>query len=406
LSKKIDARSTGKDEFFTAKNELRKKMDDCQAVVDKCVKDKETISKQLGDQAAAEKEKRQELNSAKRKLAYQTEDEIDQAISEMEFRMMTGTMPLKEEKETLKQISELKKSKQKIREVKGLEAKVEGGGDLASKALPLKEQREVLNEKIREAKEEKKNYSAQYGKLMEMRNKQMQDMPDLFEKRGELSKEIGEKVKERNSLRDAFREKERAYNAYLAEQRAIRAERARAEREKRNAEWEERKKARELEKAEEQPFLTETTLIEQTIAWCKAQMPKEETAKTEEKKVTEYNNPEGAKILQKKNDREEEFYFAPTKRKGPKAGGGKKKATSNAIKHNVETFKLFDTLKLDAPITTDEIPALLEKLDSQLAGYMVKVEAWKKEREDIASGKKKPEPAAEEKAEEEEKTEE
>merc|ERR1719378_991062 len=125
---------------------------------------------------------------------------------------------------------------------------------------------------------------------MDLRKKQMGDMPELFEKREELNKKIGELIRQRNQIRDDFRAEEREYNAYLAEQRAIRAEKGRAEREKRQAEWEARKKERDAEKAEEQPFLAEITLIEQTIAWCKAQLPKEEEKK-EEQKTTSFNNP-------------------------------------------------------------------------------------------------------------------
>merc|ERR1712066_522547 len=109
------------------------------------------------------------------------------------------------------------------------------------------------------------------------------------------------------------------------------------------------------------------TLIEQTIAFCKSlSQPKESEAK-EEKKEIAHNNPEGTQILTKKEDREE-FYFVPTaKKKGKsKNKGGKAEGGAKPIKHNAETFRLFDQLKLDAPITTDDIPGLLEKLEAQL----------------------------------------
>eukprot|EP00971_Amphidinium_carterae_P047361 933129-Amphidinium_carterae.1 len=32
------------------------------------------------------------------------------------------------------------------------------------------------------------------------------------------------------------------------------------------------------------------------------------------------------------------------------------------IKHNIETFTLFDKLKIDPPMTTDDLPATLERL--------------------------------------------
>merc|ERR1719262_115022 len=88
----------------------------------------------------------------------------------------------------------------------------------------------------------------------------------------------------------------------------------------------------------------------------------------------------------KKEDREEEFYFVPTKQK---KGGKKSKGSAEGdiskkpIKHNAETFKLFDSLKLDAPITTADIPALLEKLDEQKEVYEKKVQEWRENKEEM-----------------------
>lgn len=102
----------------------------------------------------------------------------------------------------------------------------------------------------------------------------------------------------------------------------------------------------------------------------------------------------------KKGDREEEFYYAPTKVKGLKAKGSKKEKSAG-IKHNMETFRLFDALKLEAPMTIAEVEPVMGKLEAQLEDYNAKVKVWEKER---AEGK----PAQTEEApkEEEEKTEE
>merc|ERR1712037_765566 len=103
----------------------------------------------------------------------------------------------------------------------------------------------------------------------------------------------------------------------------------------------------------------------------------------------------------KKEDREE-FYFAPTG-KSKKKGGKKNKegGSSKPIKHNAETFRLFDKLKLEAPITTDDVPAKLEQLEAQLADFRVKVKDWERTRDEkkakILAGEEEDEP--EEKAE-------
>merc|ERR1711953_886268 len=87
----------------------------------------------------------------------------------------------------------------------------------------------------------------------------------------------------------------------------------------------------------------------------------------------------------KKEDREEEFYFAPTKTKASKSKnkGKAEGGSAKPIKHNAETFQLFDKLKLDAPITTDDIPPLLEKLEAQLASYQEKVAEWQANRDEM-----------------------
>merc|ERR1719426_180389 len=78
------------------------------------------------------------------------------------------------------------------------------------------------------------------------------------------------------------------------------------------------------------------------------------------------------------------MYYAATKKgkaakkKGASEGGAKK-----AIKHNAETFKLFDSLKLDAPITTEDVPALLIKLAEQKAEFEAKVKDWELNKEDM-----------------------
>merc|ERR1719265_1074245 len=53
------------------------------------------------------------------------------------------------------------------------------------------------------------------------------------------------------------------------------------------------------------------------------------------------------------------------------------------IKHNAETFQVFDKLKLNAPITTADVPALLVQLEDKLAYYNEKVKEWDLKREEM-----------------------
>jgi len=406
LDKRIGDRSTGKEEFFQKKQELRAKLDDVQARMEPLMGKKDELYKQIDSEKANEKQMKEQLSKMKGSLGFSSEADIDKRIAEIEYSMHTSSMTLKEEKKKMEEIKELKKSKPKVSKLKGMEADMENrpkGGNTDQIRGEIKAQ----TESIQALKEEKKLISAEYAKLNEERQKTMGDMPELFEERTKLQTQMQEKRNKIKEIRDKFREKEKEFNAYMNEIRKIRAEKAAEGRLERQAEFDERRKQRAVEQLDEQPHVAEITLIEQTIAWGKNLLPKEEKKEdVGEKKSTDHNNPEGSMILLKKNDREEEFYYAPTKKKSQKGGKKKEDSAKKTIKHDAATFQLFDSLKLDAPITVDEIPDLIVKLEAMLEDYNKKVAAWEKNREEmkkkILAGEvdeKKDDDKAEEKAE-------
>merc|ERR1712151_1462720 len=119
------------------------------------------------------------------------------------------------------------------------------------------------------------------------------------------------------------------------------------------------------------------------MSFCKSLTQTKGPVEKEEKKEVAYELPKGAEVLQKKEDRDL-FYYEPTARgKKGKAKPKKDESASKPIKHNAETFNLFDKLKLDAPITTDDVPPLVEKLEAKLVEYNEKVKGWEEKREDL-----------------------
>lgn len=413
LDKRIGERSTGKEEFFQKKQELRAKLDEVQARIDAFAGKKDELYKQIDSEKLAEKEMKSQVQKMKGSLGFSSEAEIDKRIADIEFNMWTSSLSLKEEKKYLDEIKELKRSKPKVTKLKGMEADMEGRKPGAN-TESLREEIQKQSGDIKEAKEQKRLISAEYAKLNEERQKQMSDMPELFEERQKLQTLIQEKINSRNQVRDEFREKEKAYNAYMNEIRKIRAEKAAEAREERQAEFAERRKQRAVDALDEQPHIAEITLVEQTISWCKSVLPKETKTEGEgTKKDTVFNNPEGAMVLLKKDQREEEFYFAATKKKSAKGKKNKEDTKKTAIKHDAATFQLFSQLKLDAPLSTDEIPDLITKLEGQLEDYNEKVKIWERDREEmkrkILAGEdietKKEEEEKEEEKEEDEKAE-
>lgn len=380
IQEKIKERSGGKEGFFAEKQALRNQLDEYSAKMNEIQAKKDAIAKQVGDKRQEGRDMRTQLNKMKKSIGYTSEAEIDDRIASIEFKLWTDSVSLKEEKKALAEIQELKRSKPKVSNLHKMEDSLQ-----SFDAGSVKESSAALNEEMAKYRELKKGVSAKMSELMESRKEQLGDLPQIIEQRDAISKEIQEKIQEKSAARDAHRAAEKEYWAYQAEVRKIRQEKQMEERQKRQGEYDQRRKERAAEKLDEQPHVAEIVLIEQTMAYCKSltqsKGPKE---KVEEKEVA-HTNPEGTEVLAKKEDRDEEYYFAPTakgkkaKSKSKNAGEGK----AQSIKHNAETFRLFDQLKLDAPITTEEIPAILVKLEEQLEMYNQKVKTWEEKRDEM-----------------------
>merc|ERR1712054_327951 len=125
------------------------------------------------------------------------------------------------------------------------------------------------------------------------------------------------------------------------------------ERKQQQEEWRLKQLEKKVEALDGQPYVSEITLIEQTVKFCKDLLPQDSGKKEEEKKEIEHNNEDGEMVLLSKEKRAEEFYYAPTKKgkKGKSAKSSEADGSKKPIKHNAETFKLFDSLKLDPPLT-------------------------------------------------------
>merc|ERR1712232_1228313 len=77
----------------------------------------------------------------------------------------------------------------------------------------------------------------------------------------------------------------------------------------------------------------------------------------------------------KKEDREE-FYFVPTKTKTFKGKKSGPKESGGAIKHNMDNFVLFQKVKIDAPLKTDQLAETLEKLEGRMESLVADVKKW------------------------------
>lgn len=381
LGAKINERSSGKDEYFAKRNEYRAQLDEFTKKIDELMERKAQFNKGINDKKQEGVDMRSQLSKMKKSIGYSSEAAIDDRIADIELWLRTETMTLKEEKDYLKEIQELKKNRPKVGQVSKME------DSLASRdtGSNLRESINTVNEEMALYRDGKRQVSQALSALNEGRKEQLGDLPKYIEERDEIGKKIKAEMDKRNALRDEFRQKERDFNAWRNEQRRMRQDKINEDRAAKQAEWEMTQRMRKAEAMDQQPYVAEITLLEQTILFCKKLVQEKGPEQQEVKKETTHTNPEGTEILLSKDNREEEFYYAPTavKKKGKSKNKGAKEGGAKPIKHNAETFKLFDQLQVSAPITTADIPEKLEQLEAKLTVYNDKVKAWEKDRDEL-----------------------
>jgi len=381
LTKKIQERSSGKEEFYQKKAELRALLDDYSEKMSALQAQKEEINKAVGNKKQEAGEMKQQLTKMKKSIGYTSEGDIDKRIADIQFKMWTDTVPLKEEKKMLAEIQELKRNRGKVGKLAEMETKLEGFDTGSS----MREKISVINEELSKWYEAKKQVQEKIQELNQARQEQTGDIKEIFDQRDALNAQVQEKIKERNAARDEFNAAMKEFRAYLEEVRAVKQEKFLEDRKKRQAEQDMARRQYAADKLNEQPHVSEMTLVEQTILFCKNLLQSKDTQKKEEKKEEKLESPDGCELLVKKEDRDE-FYFVPTKQgKKGKANkkSGKSEGSSKPIKHNAETFQLFVQVGLDAPISTDDIPSTLEKLEEKLADYKEKVRIWEEKRDEM-----------------------
>jgi len=400
----IGDRSQGNSEFQSKRADLLAKVRAESEKIDEYMQKKDEIRSAMGLKNTEDNKMKADLKDMKKKIGYTDIGEIDKRIREIEDTMIHSSLTLKDEKKLMLEIAALKKNKPEVTKYNQMDQAIATKRELNNNST-LKEQLDQINEVMNVHRGRKKELNEEFTIILGERDAQMGNSQEMYQQREDLNTKVREYIQERNTLRDDFRSQERAYYEYQKEIRNLRWEKQRSEREDREKEWQLERRKRDAEKLDDQPYVSETTLLEQTIKFCKSFQPKE----TEEKKVateTKHDNKKDEVVLMDKKSRDEEFYYAPT-RKG-KASKSKKKEGGSAkpIKHNAETFKLFATLKIDAPITTDDIPATLEKLEEEMAKFATKIKDWEKTRDErkakIMAGHEVEEEAAEAEVEKEE----
>merc|ERR1740123_1231890 len=244
LAAKISERSGGKDEYFAKRNEYRAQLDEFTKKIDDLMARKEELNKGISEKKQEGADMRNQLSKMKKSIGFTSEAAIDDRIADIELWLRTETFTLKQEKEYLKEIQELKRNRPKVGQVHKMEDSLNSRDTGSS----LRDNIGTINEEMALYRDGKRQVSQALAALNESRKDQLGDLPKYIEERDELGKKIKEEFEKRNTLRDEYRQKEREYNQWRNEQRRAKQDKYNQERQAQQAEWE---KSMRLKKAEQ-----------------------------------------------------------------------------------------------------------------------------------------------------------
>lgn len=364
LNKRIDE---GRRETETGeKVEIKTRLDEIQGRITELETQRTHCLGLIDTHQKEAREKTKSLNELRQGIGYKSEHEIERLMQQLEERMETTSMTLKEEKAMMQQLQQLRQAKTTLEMVEQSRQQSNGGDNtIANMKTQLDELRSQMNNLHKIRKEEAQKLMA----INENDRKHFGSMKGLYDERKQLTTELKERTGNRAKLVQQLNE---LNDAYYAKQRLLQQQRVKKqqeERERRNLEFEIKQMRSQLDNLTFLPYEKEIRLLEQVIGYVNRLGAKDEAevAKPTERVVEE--NPlmsamEGTRVIPKKERNE---YFIEPKHKS-KAKNQREK-TKAGLKLDMVTIGYFESCGVTPPTSMEAIPECMKNLEAKLAHF-------------------------------------
>ena len=336
-----------KGKLIDGKRSIRAELDVLKAVGDKLFKDKK---------------------DAKSTIRFNSVEEINAAIKKLQTQQETTSMSLTEEKKLIQEISTLQSSKDQVKDLKSKDASLDG----------VKKQRSVINDTLKAKDKEIDAVSKEMDEigskikaLSEKETDKRTVLDDFFKERETFKKAISVVLKEKDTMRDDYRENN---NAWWNSQRALRAQK--------QVQYEEEKKEREeekvafLKKQEEEelkkiPYEEEQALCDYLADYLErthlngGSDNSDKVAVKKEDVVAVKEDPFAGMTSMKKSTEEEDTVYYGKGGKGAKKKrqrAPKKAAAAGPFTLNVDSFEQFGLIGLNPPTKLEMVEQSVKDL--------------------------------------------
>jgi uncharacterized coiled-coil DUF342 family protein len=186
ISKQIDLKSTGKEEFVLKRDEAKANQEIAANKVNALEAEKAELQEKLKAKTASSKSAKEDVRNMQKDIGFRSEAEIDEKINDLEYKMHTETLSLKKEKEIMNEIAKLKAAKPKLTKMNRMASAV----NIDDAIIPIRARIEDINAELVTAREEKKRVGDILRKIVEERRKAFDGVPELFDERKALNAEV------------------------------------------------------------------------------------------------------------------------------------------------------------------------------------------------------------------------
>ena len=361
--------------LFQEKLTLLKSLRDDQK---KIVQDREAVNSQMLRVEQDLENRKKKLAVMRKSLRHSSIESIDDEIRHLEDKMEHSSLTLKEEKEILVTIKQLKANKVEIVQFENAKSTNDAATDLASLDA-LRASRKEKTQIFATTKEEINKLNEEVSALRANDDKANAEVGKLIELKKEANDKITELLNEQRAARKAYKEAERAFLDYQGYQDFLRRQKYREEKEARLEEEKARAAEFELEDAQRDHWAAEKELANQLINYLKRFLPSETVASATEDDF----DPSSRREIEDDSGRSATEFVRETKDESILGGSGLSKSKKKnkqerqvkqekkrpAMMHTPDVFTQFDLLDLSVPMSYDSVSASITALEEKLAWF-------------------------------------
>lgn len=357
-------------ELITQANEIRQK----QAGGKNARTTKLDQVKRLDDQLRS---RISEQKTAKAKVPYKSVEDVDRQIESLEKQVNSGQMKLVDEKKALSDISNLRKVRKNFGQFDDAQRQID---DLKAKIKEIKDSMEDPEQKA--LSEQYSKIQAELDTIKAEQDEAYKGLSSLRDERTKIQAEQQDKYTAIRKLKDDYYGQKKAYQAYEREARDKQREKRKAEHDRYISDRKKADAEKVLEEASDPAYLEEIRRANSLLLFLdpehkveKGPLMADSGLGAQAQRKVDDANLKGTR-LQRKEDREDEYFTAASSGKKGKKGKKTGAAASSSKAYSCPPSVLEDSafIGVDAPMSSEDVPKVVEQVRAKL-------DHWKSDQE-------------------------